>query len=349
MTTDKDEIRDEFSPLLDDELAPDERADIEQNLAEDAELLRELDGLRKVDELYRQLPSERAPDRFEERVRGALEPRTVQFTRRRLSRRALWPVAAAAAMFLVFAGVLVTQFDGPLEQAMQMASAPDAAESELADRAVAKGPDRQSFGRGRQGEPPPPAPARAVAPSEDADAGYAVNDTIAAGISEEPLAFEEKPEEGKALAKVETAEMREPPSVEGTESLAAKPTEQEIRMGVDFKVAGDPVVKGTEVIRKIGGREFRLRTLSASTPVSRGKEDRAILSKDKTWVEEGYNDEKPRKLERGSETLAQLLAKHKELEKLLELGESVVFRIDKLWYRLAPKPKETAEKNDGQP
>ncbi|HRK35215.1 MAG TPA: hypothetical protein PLJ47_11530, partial [Candidatus Hydrogenedentes bacterium] len=64
----RDEIRDQFSPLLDGELAADERAEIEAMLSQDAELLRELDSLKRVDDLYRALPRPQTPDNFESAV-----------------------------------------------------------------------------------------------------------------------------------------------------------------------------------------------------------------------------------------------------------------------------------------
>ena len=427
MTIDKDRIRDEFSPLLDGELAPDERAELEQNLAEDAGLLWELDGLRKVDELYRQLPSEQAPEGFEDGVRGALQPGIVRFTRRRLGRKALWPVAAAAAMFVVFAGVLVTQFDGPFQQPMQMASAPDAAEPELAEKTVAQDLGRRSHDRGRQEEPPPAPPARAPAPAPPQESAayydHDANGIAASGIAEESApraasdegdvlaaakpseevaelgyflaeraeadsddeaglpsdspqdalnrpstldeesparvgggrlasdigAKEEESVRAKGVASIEDVEVLDLAATEPAKPDAETEKQRVALLGFELADAVDPEAKGTTEIRKVGDREFRLRTLSTLARASGGKEDKDVFLGEKIWVQEGYKDEKPRKLERGSEALARLLAKHKELEKLLELDGSVVFRIDKQWYQLAPKPKATDEKEDGQP
>ncbi len=92
---DRDEIRERFSPLLDGELSPEERAEVEAALSDDAELLRELDALKRVDQLYANLPPEKAPEGFEDGVRSALSPNTLQFTRARFMRRTTcgpcWP------------------------------------------------------------------------------------------------------------------------------------------------------------------------------------------------------------------------------------------------------------------
>jgi anti-sigma factor RsiW len=467
MTKDHDEIRDEFSPLLDGELAPDERAAVEQKLADDAELLRELDGLRKVDELYRQLPPEQAPAGLEDRVRERLQPSIVRFTRRRLARRALWPVAAAAALFVVFAGVLVTQFDAPFRQSMQMASAPDAAEAERSIEATEKRLGRGINTRGRQ-EEPPPAPSRtapAGALEEEATSGYDVvvaNGVVSSAIAEEPALAEWKTEAGllaepelpqesdelqaflegqddtdgngrvptdsrrelaavpKALGEeltdladrstaggagfmeervLETALTPEeqpgrektknqpvekhgttsPESLEDAEPVAAKPAEPKgltegqdvVLLDLIFADAIDSDAKGVGETKKVGRWELELHVLSRAKRVSgedesaerfRGgqgyyaysvradeEEDKDVLSAEKIWVQKGYANEKTLKLERESETCDQLLAKHKELNELLELDGVVVFQIDKQWYLLAPKPKDTTEKDEGRP
>lgn len=105
----RDEIRERFSPLLDGELSPEERAEVEAALSEDAELLRELDALKRVDQLYANLPPLAAPDGFEDGVRSALRPATTPFVR--AVRRRLWPLLAAAAVFIVFGAIIVVQMN----------------------------------------------------------------------------------------------------------------------------------------------------------------------------------------------------------------------------------------------
>lgn len=112
----RDDIRDQFSPLLDGELSPEERARVEAALSEDAELLRELDSLKRVDDLYRALPAVSAPANFEADIRERLHPSHLvtaacapSMARKERRRRMVWPgLAAAAAVLVCVGGVMVT-------------------------------------------------------------------------------------------------------------------------------------------------------------------------------------------------------------------------------------------------
>ncbi|MCP4645181.1 MAG: hypothetical protein GY851_32365 [bacterium] len=155
MTDEQDNIRDDFSPLLDGELDPERRAAIEKQLAEDGDLLRELESLQRVDELYRDMPRESAPSDLERRVRAELEPAPVRFRRRGAPRLSLWPSLAAVAMFLVF-GALTWQLQkGNIPEHRQIASAPQkeviASEQTDAERRVGGSADTP----GKRGVPSP--------------------------------------------------------------------------------------------------------------------------------------------------------------------------------------------------
>ncbi|MCC6696462.1 MAG: zf-HC2 domain-containing protein [Candidatus Hydrogenedentes bacterium] len=131
---DRDEIRERFSPLLDGELSPEERAEVEAALAQDAELLRELDSLKRVDALYGALPPIPAPEGFEDRVHAALRPNRLEFGRARVLRQRMWPMLAAAAVFLVVGGYVLLQTQGPaskFDMAATEAPAADLAYPEL--------------------------------------------------------------------------------------------------------------------------------------------------------------------------------------------------------------------------
>ena len=107
----RDDIRDQFSPLLDGELSPEERAAMEAVLSGDAELLRELDSLKRVDDLYRALPAEAAPANLEQVVRDRIRPPRAAASPppyRRAPRR-FWAAGLAAAA-VVLIGVSVVLF-----------------------------------------------------------------------------------------------------------------------------------------------------------------------------------------------------------------------------------------------
>ncbi len=122
-----EEIREEFSPLLDGELPPEQREIVEARLAEDADLLRELEGLKRVDDLFRKLPSQHTPPDFEERVQTALRPKVLRLSRGRLTPRRLWPTLAAAMLLLVSGAALVMMSQN--RGRFDMASAPKAESS----------------------------------------------------------------------------------------------------------------------------------------------------------------------------------------------------------------------------
>ncbi|MCC6797624.1 MAG: zf-HC2 domain-containing protein [Candidatus Hydrogenedentes bacterium] len=111
----KDDIRDQFSPLLDGELSPEERASVEAALSDDAELLRELDSMKRVDDLFRAMPAVTAPDDFEVIVRDRIAPPRVAAVAaaaapmpvRNVVRRRFAPLLAAAASLVVCAAGLM--------------------------------------------------------------------------------------------------------------------------------------------------------------------------------------------------------------------------------------------------
>ena len=100
------EAREEFSALLDGELTPETRSAVESHLSQCADCLRELDGIKRIDGMYRQLPPHPAPADFEERVHEAIRPAAIRFDRaaRRATAVRIWPLLAAAAVLLVILG-----------------------------------------------------------------------------------------------------------------------------------------------------------------------------------------------------------------------------------------------------
>ncbi len=117
------EVREEFSALLDGELAPEVRAEVERHLGQCSECLHELEAYKRVDVLYRQLEPVAAPQSFEEGVRTRVSDVRVMERRKRQWLRWTWPVlAASAASVLIVAGWFQLQ---PGPRAFNVASIPD--------------------------------------------------------------------------------------------------------------------------------------------------------------------------------------------------------------------------------
>ena len=169
----RDDIRDQFSPLLDGELTPDERAAVEAALSEDAELLRELDALKRMDDLYRALPAQTAPTNFEDAVRKRIRrpaARSDAGTRRPALWRRYWTVGLATAATLLI-GVSAILFSTPRMFTEQFAKSTPKS-SEVADMQLSKLESPQTPGGATAATPAP-----ATAPSTAADA---INNEMAA-------------------------------------------------------------------------------------------------------------------------------------------------------------------------
>ncbi len=118
-----DQIRNEFSALLDNELNPEDRELVEEHLSDCSECLRELHGYKVVSDAYRYHHPVKAPDDFEARFHAAIAP----IGRKRGFVWQRWGLAAAAGFILV-AGLSFWQSRAALKQS---------ATSELALRAPA--------------------------------------------------------------------------------------------------------------------------------------------------------------------------------------------------------------------
>ena len=98
-----EQIRDEFSALLDGALDPEAHAAIEEHLGGCADCLRELDGYKKVTDHYAALAPVPAPDGFEDALQEKLRPRVADvlpFRRGTPAMLALFSAASACVYFL---------------------------------------------------------------------------------------------------------------------------------------------------------------------------------------------------------------------------------------------------------
>lgn len=130
MYQDCEEVREEFSALLDEELTVEEREAVESHLAECAECLRALDAFKQVTDVYANLDPVSAPADFHVDIPKPPVVKPVQFRSRTWSRKRLTPLLAAAAMLVVSVSTLfiwVGNVNGPAEpETFTLAQAPQA-------------------------------------------------------------------------------------------------------------------------------------------------------------------------------------------------------------------------------
>ena len=121
-----EQIRSEFSALLDEELNSEDRELVEEHLSECSDCLRELHGYQQVNDAYRYHHPVKAPEDFEERLRVALDPPKENI----YSFSAHWRYAAAAVVLL---GVALTgwRLAGPPDEPLLL-SKNDAVETDTA-------------------------------------------------------------------------------------------------------------------------------------------------------------------------------------------------------------------------
>ncbi len=312
-----EELRDYFSPLLDGELTGKERAEVEKRLAHDAEILRELDRCQRVDTLYRMLPRHIAPEELEERVRKAIAPRRMIGFPMRLRRRPLWPLVAAAAVFLVVVGAAVLQFSvlsRPPETyqiAAEAAGEPEAGGVELysLQRARATLPlaERRETMAGDalsaesvNGDVPSPAPV----PTE----------AMSLRTSEELGIQAEAESVSRSLAqRVAPAEQPQAPAAAPV-SLSISPRAKTVDKIVESEARGQYV----SLIRIVDGKRFELRN--------------------NIWHQQGYKAQETVSLKRDSQELQECLANDPSLTEVLKWKEAVIFQVAGVWYHLEPIP-----------
>jgi len=168
------EVREEFSALIDGELAPEQRAGVEAHLAHCSDCLRELDRIKRIDVLYRALTPQVAPSGFEEGVRKAALVSARRHARPRMRPwPRLLPVLAVAAVLLVVLGAAV-MYLGQDRSLMRVASVQLTAEhaaptiaAETADQLKALGyMPQESAAASRGVAPAAAAPSAEPAPVE---------------------------------------------------------------------------------------------------------------------------------------------------------------------------------------
>lgn len=325
------DVREDFSALLDDELAVDEREAIEAHLSECSDCLRALDGMKRVDVLFRAAPAVEAPPDLESRLRDVTKPRLLRFPKGFASlNRGASMMAAAAALILV-AGVSFLTMRGS-----------GAPESEM--------------GHVAQGSQPEPAP---VMQSGGRDTDTAtVSDTMPveqAPAVPEPLTAEEV---GREPAEAAREMQRRAGGMELTDVAALRNEAASDRDRQAPAAAPPPAAEAApapmdETVRyeEILSAEPRARAADESTEAKAAGEGaaanaaqkaasadapRTLERRDGVWYEAAYAGEPVTDIRPNDERFGAMIAKDAALRRYLQLSDPVVFRYEDTWYKLLP-------------
>lgn len=341
-----EEVRLEFSALLDDELSAGERRAIEAHLADCPECLRRFHQFQQVDQMYQGLPQGEAPDELEPRIREALTAEREQvkpFPRPRHARQRVWPLLAAAAAFAILAGGVLmmatedfgpesfqlARFDAPAEDEeaaprapapeagmdVMMGSAPDALDAEPMDSPADEAWDDAAQelmmnGIEHYGEDP----------GIDARGGLG-------GLGREaPEVFEQDSPAQRPRPRAEEPELMEPPPDADTAPKAEEETpEPEAEPAPPPPAPAEPAPE-----------PMRRRLVESPDAETREAAGRRFAKDAEVWVEEGYEGEPVATLSPDAPPWEELLESEPELAELAEWEEPVVFNAEGQWRRLIP-------------
>lgn len=317
------EVREEFSALLDGELAVDEQDGVEQHLSGCAECLRELDGLKRVNDLYDGLPAVNAPEEFtikvteEESDSNVVDLKSAARDTKPMSFR---PLFAAAAMLALLASVsyLASQQMNRPESMEMAASAPaveaDEAAGELASEAVLDELESQSTFTEATGDDAP----------------------LAEEVQIDPPAASEVPLESRVANQSagDAAFEAEPPAAPPAPAPAADSNMPELA-DADVGSAGAGGASAAQSTQEVTGRRESLQK-AAPTLESLG----FTKNNEGTWVEEDYDDAATTTAAPGSDTYRMIVEKRPELVAHLVSGNDIILNVDGTWYRVElPSPE----------
>lgn len=359
MMADSNDIRDEFSPLLDDELTQDARDEVERELAQDAELLRELDALRRMDALYRGLPRAGAPDDLAARVREEVGGKSnVTPIRTRRIPVALYSGLAAAAIFMVVIGGIVVRQEfvvtpSPEERAETAALRQADAEQNEADAAAAQ-PEPVMQKTAAFDDATAPAdelekPSREALRDERPEGAVVEEQVELRRMQADRTPEQERTEPPSAAAggraadgesKDEAAPMPQaiaaspPPPPPAPEEAQATEQAATAAAGLAEPSAADADADAASRALQMQADEGALRKRLIDTREIGG---RVFEQRDDGWYERGYDGERTRIVQRESDSLEALAPRVRELDAMLALEGDVVFRLDERWYRIPAK------------
>ncbi|MCH7959608.1 MAG: zf-HC2 domain-containing protein [Candidatus Hydrogenedentes bacterium] len=371
-----EDVREDFSALLDGELSPQEQEAVESHLADCSQCLRELDGLKRIDTLYGELPHVDAPQGFEGNVQELLNPkRVVPWPKRARDWRIMGTVLAMAAGLVVV--IALMEPDGNLadpfytakmtESDSTLASAPATAEV-VGGRVASKREMADEEALGALGySDADDAPSRQLASLSDRPPGAAFPRENAV----DALSVEGKTK--NILLESNFDSLESPPSVVARSPvlLEQEVLKKELQELTGDKALAEPVLAGVladgeaEKLSMAARSESSLDFAASQEELRRDVRMRAAIPADLSdafsekddlsalvrhfdvregvWYERGYAGEPTIALERDSDRWRGILEQSPDLRPLVDVREQVVFRFNEIWYALKRVPEFVSE------
>ncbi len=368
-----EQIRNEFSALLDDELNSEDRELVEEHLSECAECLRELHGYKQVSDVYFYHHPVKAPDNFDELLKEALAP-VPSSTGMGWSP---WRMAAAAAIVLVAGGigwrtlqdspertmVLSSNLDqrepevqsAPAEEPMQGATE---AAMEQASTAASNAPSEGEFSA-----PPVGLGGRGIGPASSGFGGGIVpKEAPEAEVrmkQSAPAADAPTLPEAEAPARARKMEERDAVSIQAAppapapapmlEEAVANSESDDVRA---IEHLADAMADADDVPAEEPRQSLLKQRMADESPSTAAvppaepvqwREQQFSLTEG-VLTQRSYGQEPLSVVQAPSEAWTQLLDAHPDLAQLVDGTQDVIVRLDETWYRIdvAPRAPEAA-------
>lgn len=355
-----EQIRNEFSALLDDELNSEDRELVEEHLSECAECLRELHGYKQVSDVYFYHHPVKAPDNFDELLKEALAPASSSTG----MGWSPWRMAAAAVIVLVAGAIGWRTLQDSPERTMILSSNLDQREPE-AQSAPAEEPMQgateaaieqastaasQDLMEGELSAPPAALGGRSAgtAHSEFGGGGGIPEVALEAEIRMKPSSPPaDAPTLPEAGAPARSRKMEQSDGV-SIQAAPPAPTLEEAMPEAKNESANAPPAEpeamayADEASSDVPQRTLQKRRMQDETDIGSVVQSPSPMQ----WRDQGFSliDGVLTQSDYGQETLAQvpvpseawtkLLDAHPDLTQLVDASHDVIVRLDETWYHI---------------